>query len=123
MRVSKDDPGAAASRRIRDDRVNGDGCLLRISIVASQVNAVQPVVDMGHEQALSSRIGLREAAGEEIAGRCESVELERPFGTLIAHAFQLVRRAPPYDSNRLRNELSFIHNGVFGQACSAVSGD
>ena len=86
MRVAENDTRASAARGVGDDRVDGKGGLGLIAVMAAEVDAVQLLIDMGDEQALSSRIGFSEAAGEEIAGRCESVELERPFGTLMAHA-------------------------------------
>jgi hypothetical protein len=81
-----------------------------VAFVAGQVKAIQLLVDVRHEQALSSRIGLGEAAREEVAGRCKSVELERPFGTLMAHAFQLCGGAPSRDSNSIRIGHPFRSN-------------
>jgi hypothetical protein len=40
--------------------------------VTGEENAVQSFVEMGDEQALSSRVGLSEATGEELASRCKS---------------------------------------------------
>jgi hypothetical protein len=50
-----------------------------------EMQAVPELVDMRHPQALSSGIGLGEAAGEKSPGPIESVQLERLRGTLIAH--------------------------------------
>ena len=49
------------------------------------MQAVPVVVQVRHPQALSSRIGPGETAREEIAGGFGSVQLERLFGTLMAH--------------------------------------
>lgn len=121
MRVPQDDSGAAAARRICEDQANGKGNLSLIAIVAREVDAIEPIVEVRHEQAFPSRIGFREAAGEEIAGCCEPVELERPFGTLIAHAGELCGGPPRRDSNCDRVKPNSIHNGDDRQACAGHS--
>ena len=69
--MTEDDAGAFAARGIGDDRAYRQGRPRMIAVVTGQVDAVHPVIDMGHEQALSRRIGLSEAAGEEV-DRCGS---------------------------------------------------
>ena len=50
------------------------------------MQAVGVLVDMGHPQALSTRIEFGKAAGEKVPRRRQAVELQRKFGTLIPHA-------------------------------------
>jgi len=121
--MPEDDTGASAACRVRNDCSNGQGRVRPVPFVMGQVNAVQPVVDMGHEQALSSGIGLSEAPCEEVAGCRETIELERRFGTLIAHASQLCSGASIGDSNRVRDRLNFIHNGCVSEACADATAD
>ena len=107
VRVAENDTRASAASSIGDDCVDGQGGLRLIAVMAAEVDAVQLLIDMGDEQALSSWIGFSEAAGEEIAGCCESVELERPFGTLMAHAYSLGRRPSSDDLNHIQNGYPF----------------
>ena len=55
------------------------------ALVPGQVQALTLSVQVRDPQALSSRAGPGEATREEVAGGCRSVQLERLFGTLIAH--------------------------------------
>lgn len=94
MGMPEDDAGTSTPCRIRDDRSNGQGCAHPVAFVTGQMDAIQPIIDMGHEQTFSGRIGLGEAASKEVAGCCETIELERRFGTLIAHAPSYARKRP-----------------------------
>ena len=118
MSVTEDDTRAPAACCVGDDRADGQFSLRLSTVMPGEMDAVQLVVDVGHEQALPSWIRLREAAGEEVAGCCESVELERPFGTLIAHPIQLCGGDATRDSNRDRLKSSFIHNGCECRSCA-----
>ena len=57
------------------------------------------LVDVRHPQTLSSRVGLGNAVRKEDAGGLRSVQLERLFGTLIAHSSQLCGARLSNDSN------------------------
>ena len=72
MRMTETDSGASAARRIFDNRADGQGDVDLVALVTGEENAVQSFVEMGDEQALSSRVGLSEATGEELASRCKS---------------------------------------------------
>ena len=84
--VGEQDARAAMRRRIRHDRTKRNVRAARVAVVAGQMEAVRLAIDVRHPQTLSSGIGLGKAAGEEGAGRIESVQLERLLGTLIAHS-------------------------------------
>ena len=121
--MPEDDPRACAPRRIGDDRADGQESFRFAAFVTSEVNAVQLLVDMCDEEEFAVRIGLGEAAGEKVAGSCESAELQRPFGTLMAHGLKLCRAMPADDSKRVRLGSDFIHNGCVWQGCAAASAD
>jgi hypothetical protein len=70
MRVAEYDSRASAASCVRNDGVDGQADLDLLAFVASEMDAVQLLVHVRDEQALSSRIGLCKAAGEEVAGRC-----------------------------------------------------
>ncbi len=76
---------ALLKQRVGDDGADRQVCLAFEAIVPGQVNAIEFAVHMRNPQTLSSRIGLREASGEKRLSRFGSVQLERLFGTLIAH--------------------------------------
>ena len=44
-----------------------------IAVVARQVKAARPVIDVRDPQAFATGIGIREAAGEESPCRCQTV--------------------------------------------------
>ena len=73
-------------RRIPDDGPQGKIGAAGVAFVAGQVEAIGLTIDVRDPQALSCGIGLGKAASEEGAGCLESIQLERLFGTLIAHA-------------------------------------
>jgi len=85
MRVAEHDPGASATRGIGNDGMDGKSGFRLATVVPAEVDAIQLLIQMRDEQALASRVGFSEAACEEVAGCCESVKLEGPFGTLVAH--------------------------------------
>ena len=118
MRVAKHQSRASAANHVCDDRPDRQRDLSVVAFVTREMDAVQLPVDMGNEQALSSRIGLRQATDEEVAGCSEAAELERPFGTLIAHLSQLCGVGAVFDSNRVRCRPDFIHNGGCDQTCT-----
>ena len=92
MIVRQQDPHAAVRCCVTDDRPRGKVCAARVPFVPRQMNAVQLAIDVRDPQALSSGIGLGEAACEERAGRIRSVQLERLCGTLIAHPLSMPLR-------------------------------
>ena len=89
MVVGEQDPRAAVERRVRYNRSDGKGRVACTALMPGQVQALTLSVQVRDPQALSSRVGLGEATREEVAGGCRSVQLERLFGTLIAHLIQL----------------------------------
>ena len=89
MVVREHDAGASMPYRIGNDGANGEGRVSSRALVPRQMQAVPLIIQMRDPQALSSRIGLGKAAREEGAGRFPFVQLERLFGTLIAHPIQL----------------------------------
>ena len=56
-----------------------------VARVAATGGRSATAVDMRDPQALAALVGLREAAGEKVAGRGKAIEFEREFGTLIPH--------------------------------------
>ncbi len=83
--MGEEDACAVVRCRIGDDRLHGEAGTACIAVMTRQMEAVQLPIDVHHPQALSSGIGLGNAAGEERSGRIQSVQLERPCGTLKAH--------------------------------------
>jgi hypothetical protein len=83
--VGKHDRGAAVRGGIEDDladRYVGPGL---VALVAGDVKAARMIVDMCDPQAFPARVSFGQAAPKEFAGGGKAVELERKFGTLIAH--------------------------------------
>jgi len=83
--VGQKNAGGLVKRSVRNDRAEWERATGLIAIMSGQVNAIPVGVDVRHPQALSSGIGLGEAAHEERARRFQPVQLERPRDTLIAH--------------------------------------
>ena len=102
MIVREHDPRSAVPQGIGNDRPNGEGRVPGRALVPGEVQAPAAIVQVRNPQALSSRVGLCKATREEGAGRFRSVQLERLFGTLIAHPIQLCGRTTRHDSNRVR---------------------
>src|SRR3954452_21255023 len=101
--VREDYPGAAMRRGIGDDSAKREFGAPFIAFVARDVDAAGFVVDMRHPQILPRRVRVGDAAGEKGTGGCQAVELQREFGTLMAHADYLWDSCPAAHLNRLRN--------------------
>ena len=72
-------------RRVGDDRPEGKIGAFLNACVAAQVDATRLLIDMRDPQAFGSRIGIGEAAGEEVARGCAPVQFQRKIGTLVSH--------------------------------------
>jgi hypothetical protein len=90
--MRKDEAGAAVERRIGDDRVEREIRAGRTAVMVREPKAVRMAIEVCDRQAFASGIGLGKAAGKECAGDGETVELQRKFGTLMAHARMRYRR-------------------------------
>ena len=115
--VRKHDPCGPVPYGVRNDGADGEGRVAGGALMVCEVQALPPIVQMRHPQALASRVGLGQATRKERAGGFRSIQLERLFGTLIAHPIQLCRRQLRHDSNRVGFRGRFIHNGCSLQAC------
>lgn len=65
------------SRRVGDDRAQGERGTRFIAAVAGQVHAPRLVVDMGDPKDLDTRVDVGEATGEEAPGGLHPVEFNR----------------------------------------------
>ena len=87
MVVGENDARASACEcRVPDDGAQRESRTAPSPSWRDRCRQFSCLIDVRHPQALSSGIGLGKAAGEEVAGRRQSVQLERLFGTLIAHS-------------------------------------
>ena len=74
MIMCQHDTGAAVLGRVEDDLPQRKMGARLIALMAGDVQATGLVVDMCHEQDLTSWVGLSEAAGEEPACGREAIE-------------------------------------------------
>ena len=95
--------GAPVRRSIGDDLPDRERRAGLIAAVAGEMEAVRLIIEMSDPQAFAPRIFFRKAAGEEGPRRFDAIELQREFGTLIPHSFQLCVAALTAHSNRIRN--------------------
>src|SRR5437773_2515436 len=93
MVVRKDNSRAAMLGGVGDDRPQWKGRARFIAGIALDMNALRIVIDMRDPQALARGIAIGHAAGEEFPRRCQAVELQREFGTLIPHRLKASRSA------------------------------
>ena len=103
MVVGEHKARAPVRRGIGDDLPDRERRAGLIAVVASEMEAVRLIVEVGDPQAFAPRIFFRKAAGEEGPRRFDAIELQREFGTLIPHSFQLCVAALTAHSNRIRN--------------------
>jgi len=103
MVMREQDSGAAVDGGIGDDRAKREDGAVVVAFVAGQVNAAGFVVDVRHPQTLTRWIRIGHAACEEGTGSGKAVELQRRFGTLIAHGRNLWDGAVSAHLNRLQN--------------------
>ena len=101
--VGEDYPRAAMRSGIGDDSAQREFGAPLIAFVARDVDAMGFVVDMRHPQILPRRVRVGDPAGEKGTGRCQAVELQREFGTLMTDADYLWDSGPSAHLNRLRN--------------------
>ena len=85
MVVGKHDRGATVRGSIEDDLADRNVGSGLVALVAGDVKAARMIVDMRNPQTFPARVSFSEAAPEEFAGGGKTVELERKFGTLVAH--------------------------------------
>ena len=104
MVMGEDDPGTAESRGVGDYSSERKGRAHLVAIMPGNVNAAGLVIDMGNPQILHRRVRIGNAPGKIRSGRGEAVELERGFGTLIAHASLAMAAARylPHEPGRKR---------------------
>ena len=72
------------------------------------MHAARLIIDMGDPQAFAGGIAVGQAAGKELTGGGQAVELQRKFGTLIPHAAAVGDSSIPNDEDRIRNGLKFL---------------
>jgi len=100
--VGEHDSGATVSRRVGDDRPEGKIGAFLIACVAAQVDAPGLLVDVRDPQAFGGRIGIGEAAGEEVARGFAPLQFQRKFGTLVSHWERLGAAIRGSHRNRVR---------------------
>jgi hypothetical protein len=110
--VSQNDSGASVQSGVGNDRAKREVGTAFIAGVASDVDAVRKVVEMGDPQAFAGRVPVANAAGEELAGCGQAVEFECKFGTLITHANAVRDDASASDGNRIGLGGAFIRYGA-----------
>ena len=86
MIVGEDKTRGAVPRSIDDDRPQWEPHAALITLVTAHVKTTRLVIHMSHPKALAPNIVLGETTREELPRRCEAIELQRRFGTLISHA-------------------------------------
>ena len=111
MIMRKDDAGTAVLCRIKHDVAQGEVCESCVAVVPANVQATCLLVDMRDPQAFAGRVRIGNAAREKGAGGDKAVELERRFGTLIAHAATLPAAALADDRNRVEPGPLFLRFG------------
>ena len=84
--VRENETRAAVSCRVNDDFSKRKPGSILVAPVLGKVKAAGLFVDMGDPKALAGGIGVSQASGEELASGRQAVELNREFGTLVAHA-------------------------------------
>ncbi len=83
--VGEDDPGAAMHRGIANDLLQRKRRARFVALVARYMEAARLMIDMRYPDALTTRIRIRHAAGEELPCRGKAVEPQGELGTLISH--------------------------------------
>jgi hypothetical protein len=101
MIVSEQDSGGAVVCGVGDDRPEREIGPELVADMIAEVKTVMRFIEVGDPQPLDIRVGLGEAAGEEVASGSESVELEREFGTLISHRPEVEDRRRGDDWKRI----------------------
>ncbi len=112
MVVGEHDSGAAVSRRVGDDRADGENGAFFIAFVAAQVDASGLLIDMRDPQAFAHRIGVGEAAGKEVASGLAPFQFQRKIGTLISHSGRLGARVPGSHLNRVHVGAKVNRSGL-----------
>jgi len=84
--MRENDPGAAADRRVRDDRPQRQDRTRLIALMPGYVQAAELLVDMRDPQSLPSRVGLCKAIREEVPRCRRAAKSLREFDRPIAHA-------------------------------------
>ena len=101
MVVREDDAGAVVLRCIDDDRPQREVHPALVAFVAADVEAARLIVDMRDPKALARKVEFGKAASEELPRGGKAIELQRVFGTLVAHGLVLAERGAPFDLNRV----------------------
>ena len=83
--LGEHDACAMVSGSIGEDLGNWQGARSSSAVMMREMEASRLLVDMRHPQSVPARIGFCEASRKKIAGRVEAMELQRKFGTLVAH--------------------------------------
>lgn len=107
---------AAVKRRILDNRAERKIGPALVPGMASEVNAIGLIVEMGDPEALATGTEIFDAAGKEGARRGKAVELQRNFGTLISHHSGVPEHLGSNDRNRVGSGEEYIRNG-YGRTC------
>ena len=91
--LGKHDSCAVVSGSIGEDLGNWQRARSCSALVIREMEAPRLLVDMRHPQCVSVRIRFCQASRKKIASGIEPVELQRKFGTLVAHSSRTNR--PP----------------------------
>lgn len=89
MVVRKQDACAAMLCCIGNDGAHREVYPVVIPMMAAQVHAAGPIVQVGDPQAFASPILFGKTACEELACRSQSIKPQRGFGTLTTHHVHL----------------------------------
>jgi hypothetical protein len=99
MVVREKDGRTSVPGRVDDDIAQRKVDSARIAGVSRKVKAASLLVEMRDPQSLVRGRLFGEAAGKEFSSGKQAVELQRGFGTLMAHCEHLAEEAGPNDAN------------------------
>lgn len=108
--MSEHDPGAAMRERVGNNDLQRELGATLVARMVRHMDAAGLIVGMRDPQLFNGRIAVGETAGEEGAGRGETIELQRSFGTLIPHARDLCDRRRTAHLNRLGCRAKLVRN-------------
>ena len=83
--MGKHDACASVRGSIGDDPCNWEVVGELIAFMAGKMEAARLLIDMRDPQDVAARVTFCEASGKKLAGGVQAVELQRKFGTLVAH--------------------------------------
>ena len=101
MVVREENSRAAVLDRLDDDAAQRQRDAVLVALVTREMEAPRVAVEMDDQHAFMRRVQLGKAAREELARSGEPVELQREFGTLMAHLPDVSNATLPNDTNRV----------------------